>query len=331
MAYCSSFPHATHGLTDQELADIQGQVATAFRHRLADLQIDDLPDNSLGRIYLPLAATLAKAAREQAGTLIVGINGAQGSGKTTLCNLLRLLLQTGFGLRVASFSIDDLYRTRVERNKLGKAIHPLLATRGVPGTHDIEMGLQLLADLKKPQAGHRVSIPVFDKTTDDRAPQSAWREAETPLDIILFEGWCLGACPQKNAELQNPVNVLEEQDDPQAIWRSYANRQLSGGYSRLFAELNLLIMLEIPDMESVFSWRGLQEKKLAAQSPQAGAARLMDEAALQRFIMHYERLTRHMLSEMPARANLILRLNRSHQIDAVRINNWPATKATADA
>ena len=324
MTYCSTLPNAAHGLTDQALSLVNAQVDTAFRQALTDLQIDDLPDTTLQRIYLPLAAALAKAAREKAGTLVVGVNGAQGSGKTTLCCLLSLLLDVGFKQRVASFSIDDLYRTHAERSLLGQTVHPLLATRGVPGTHDVEMGLQLLTDLTNPQSGHRVPLPVFDKTTDDRSPRSAWRMAQTPLDIVLFEGWCVGVCPQSDQALEQPINTLEESDDPQGTWRSHVNKQLAGDYKRLFARLDLLIMLEIPDMASVFAWRGLQEEKLAAQSQGAKSEKLMDKAALHRFIMHYERLTRHMLSEMPKRANIVLRLDATHQVAKVRINNWPS-------
>ena len=324
MAYLDTLPNETHGLTDQELALLQARICGPFRQALASLQVEGLTDALLHRIYLPLAAALAKAAHRKAGTLVVGINGAQGSGKTTLCSLLRVLLESGFNLRVASFSIDDLYKTRAERIMLGQRLHPLFTTRGVPGTHDVEMGLQLLAELSAPDAGHQVALPVFDKAIDDRSPRSAWRMIETPVDIILFEGWCVGARPQPPEALLTPVNALEEDEDPQGTWRNHVNAQLAGDYSRLFNQLDLLIMLAIPAMDCVFAWRALQERKLAVQSQQGTATKLMDKAALRRFIMHYERLTRHMLAEMPDRANLVLRLDTSHQIDVVRINNWPA-------
>ena len=326
MPYRNALPSEIHGLTDQELALVNVQIAEPFRQLLADQQVDDLPDTMLNSFYLPLAAALAKATRNKSGTLIVGVNGAQGSGKTTLCSILTLLLESGFGLRVASLSIDDLYLTRSERDKLGKSVHPLLVTRGVPGTHDVELGVQLLTELQKTQAGRKISIPGFDKSIDDRIPQSDWRMVKTPLDIILFEGWCVGATPQATEELRHPVNRLEEIDDAEGRWREHVNSQLATDYAHLFASFDLLLMLEIPGMEWVFTWRGLQEKKLAAQAQRTAATQLMDKAALQRFIMHYERLTRHMLAEMPERANLVLRLNSAHQIDAVRINNWPETK-----
>ena len=328
MTYRNSLPRETHGLTDRELSLVHAQVNEPFRQTLTELQIDDLPDAILNRIYLPLAAALAKAAHEHEGPLVVGVNGAQGSGKTTLCSILTLLLEVGFNLRATSFSIDDLYLTHAERNELGQAVHPLLTTRGVPGTHDVEMGRQLLAELTSPNTGHQIAIPVFDKSIDDRSPRSDWRMVETPFDIILFEGWCVGAKPQSIEELQEPVNTLEKSDDPQCLWRSHVNAQLAGDYTRLFAALDLLIMLEVPDMDCVFVWRGLQEKKLAALSQRADVTKLMEKTALHRFIMHYERLTRHILAEMPERADLVLRLDTSHQVESVKVNNWPTTKTT---
>ncbi|MDT8442874.1 MAG: hypothetical protein RQ722_01170 [Desulfuromonadales bacterium] len=323
MADCGIFPSEIHGLTERELVLLDTQLREPFRRMLADLQVESLPETLLQGIYLPLAATLAKTANAKTDTLIVGVNGAQGSGKTTLCSLLAMLLERGFGLRVASLSIDDLYKTHDERSKLGRELHPLFTTRGVPGTHDVGMGLHLLTELSAADAGRQVIIPVFDKARDDRSPRPAWRMVETPIDIILFEGWCVGARPQKPEAMQEPVNTLEENEDPQGIWRGHVNTQLAGDYSRLFAKLDLLIMLAIPDMQCVFTWRGLQEKKLAGQSHRTKLTKLMNNAALHHFIMHYERLTRHMLAEMPERANLVLHLDTTHQIDAVRVNKWP--------
>jgi D-glycerate 3-kinase len=326
MTYGNSFPRETHGLTDRELSLVHAKVADSFRRELTALQINALPDTTLDHIYLPLAAALARATHEDDGPLVVGVCGAQGSGKTTLCCLLKLLLEVGFGLRVTSFSIDDLYLTHAERDALGQTVHPLLTTRGVPGTHDVEMGRQLLTELTSSNTRQQIAIPVFDKSIDDRLPQSDSRIVETPFDIILFEGWCVAARPQSTEELQEPVNTLEQIDDPQGLWRNHVNAQLAGDYASLFASLDLLIMLAVPDMDCVFAWRGLQEEKLAARSQRADATKLMNKAALHRFIMHYERLTRHMLAEMPQRADLVLRLDRSHLVDTVKVNNWPGTK-----
>lgn len=325
--YHDSIPPASHGLTADQLSSLHDLVAPAFRQALEKLEIDRFPGDLLARVYLPLAAALAQGARQRPDTLVVGVNGGQGAGKTTLCTLLSVLLEVGFGLRVAGLSIDDLYLTRQERATLGRTVHPLLATRGVPGTHDVALGLQLLAALRNRGSDAVINMPVFDKAVDDRAPRASWRQLQPPFDIVLFEGWCVGARPQADNALQEPVNSLEAEEDPQGCWRQYVNAQLAGAYARLFATLDLLIMLEIPGMASVYDWRGLQERKLAGQV-RGRACRLMDEAALHRFIMHYERLTRHMLAEMPERADLVLRLGKTHQIEGLRINRRPAVTAS---
>ncbi len=320
MTCLERFPEHLHGLGQDRLAQLSRQLLGVYREEMARQQIEGPAEATFERVYLPLAAIMAKASSGRKAPLVVGVNGAQGSGKTTLCRLLTRLLETGFGLQVASFSIDDLYLTREERLELSRSVHTLLATRGVPGTHDVSLGLHLLDSLSDRTPGREVAIPAFDKGRDDRAPMGAWRTVRTPIDLVLFEGWCVGARPQTEAELTQPVNALERLEDPRTIWRHYVNARLQQDYATLFARIDLLVMFEIPDMKCVHAWRGLQESKLAAQSKDEDKPFIMDEAALERFIMHYERLTRSMLAEMPRRADLVLRLDEHHQLSGVRCN-----------
>ena len=139
------------------------------------------------------------------------------------------------------------------------------------------------------------------------------------MQIPLFEGWCVGARAQREESLPTAVNSLERLEDPDLSWRRYVNDQLKGSYKILFDTLDFLIMLKIPVMASVMEWRSKQERKLAQSSGKTGRE-VMDTVALQRFIMHYERLTREMLTEMPDRADLVFTLNPAHQIDGVQIN-----------
>jgi D-glycerate 3-kinase len=284
------------------------------------MKIDNDLEQELTDIYIPLAATLKEKAERHNGPLLVGVNGAQGAGKSTLCRLLQIVLEQGFGQRVTSLSIDDIYLTHAERKKLAQQVHPLLATRGVPGTHDAVFGLQLLSDLRQLKAGQSRDIPLFDKAIDDRLPREEWRQVTGPFDLIFFEGWCVGAMPQPEETLTVPINSLERKEDPDLTWRRYVNQQLQEGYRKLFAELDLLIMLKVPGMESVMNWRGIQEQKLASATEQRDH-KIMSTAELQRFIMHYERLTRAMLDEMQDRADLVFVLNEKHQIDRVQINS----------
>jgi D-glycerate 3-kinase len=272
-----------------------------------------LPDSYLQEVqsyFAPLAQRVASWAAELKRPLVLGINGAQGTGKSTLATLLALLLESEYKLKPAQFSIDDLYRTRSERNDLGKQIHPLLSTRGVPGTHDTHLGVQLIADLKGGRACH---IPRFDKAEDDRYPQKHWQRVEGPVDVILFEGWCIGAIPEPAEDLAAPVNRLEESEDADGAWRSYVNHQLNQSYRELFGQIDKLVLIKAPDFESVYRWRREQEEKLAARVG-VNAPGIMNSEQLSRFIMHYERLTRWMLGDMPGRSDVVLHLTPEHQI-----------------
>lgn len=234
---------------------------------------------------------------------VAGICGAQGSGKSTLATILAERL-AAHGVRTAVLSLDDLYRTRTEREALAASVHPLLLTRGVPGTHDVGLGLETLAALER---GEAAALPRFDKARDDRAPRTGWAQAPADTALLILEGWCLGARPQHEAALTEPANDLERDEDRDGTWRRFVNRALAGEYQRLFARIDLLAFLAAPSFDSVFGWRREQERALQAQTG-AGAPGIMSDAALGRFIAHYERLTRHMLAEMPARADLVIEL-----------------------
>lgn len=292
-------------LTPPELAAQAETLAPGFLQTLSALELplellDDLP-----RLYLPLAAWLNQQAIHKK-PLLVGINGSQGSGKSTLCALLASLLEKGFSRSCCVLSLDDLYLTREQRRNLAEQVHPLLATRGVPGTHDVALGLQLLESLGNASDDSRTKIPRFDKALDDRLAEISWDEFTGCPDLILFEGWCVGAVAQAEDDLVCSVNRLEEDEDRDGRWRRYVNRQLVEVYPPLFAQLDLLLMLKVPAWEMVEIWRGKQELQMAASRSGRG---VMSPTDLQRFVMHYERLTRHQLTEMPLRANLVMDLN----------------------
>lgn len=238
------------------------------------------------------------------GPLVLGLCGSQGSGKSTLAQALAAHLQAE-GRRVAVLSLDDLYLGRAKRAQLAEAVHPLFATRGVPGTHDAVAGIALLDAVR---AGNATILPRFDKAQDEPAQQGTAIPAN--LDLLIFEGWCVGARPQSPTELAVSVNALERDEDAGGIWRGYANAQLGGLYARLFARIDRLVLLAAPGFEVVRGWRGQQEDALRASVArgEAEGTRVMDDAALDRFVQHYERLTRHILIEMPPRADLVLAL-----------------------
>jgi D-glycerate 3-kinase len=250
---------------------------------------------------------VARAGGQFGGPLFVGLCGSQGSGKSTLAATLREHLNE-LGLSVAILSLDDLYLPPRARTQLSRTVHPLLKTRGVPGTHEVSLGLRVFAALK---AGDTVLLPSFDKAVDDRRPQAQWLRVETSVDVVIFEGWCVGAIAQDEAALMHPVNSLEAVEDPQGTWRRYVNSALAHSYQSLFAQIDMLILLVAPSFDVVYHWRLEQETDLRRMVAERGedASRLMTDVELRRFVSHYERLTRHILEEMPTRADVVVRLD----------------------
>ena len=268
---------------------------------------EGLPPNylALSETWLePLAAWLVQRYQSAHAPLSIGVHGGQGTGKTTLCRTMELLLAHG-GLEVVTLSLDDFYLTREQRQQLAGRVHPLFATRGVPGTHDVVLLQQTLESLRD---GRAVELPVFDKAEDDRLPREQWRKIESRADIILLEGWCVGCRPQADEFLEAPQNALEAEEDRNAAWRRYVNQALGAEYAQLFANLDYLVMLAAPSMEAVLEWRLLQESKLGPGSQR------MNQQGVERFVQHYERITRHALSEMPERADYLLEFDTDHQI-----------------
>ncbi|MBS0387238.1 MAG: kinase [Proteobacteria bacterium] len=249
----------------------------------------------------------ARAAAQHGACFKVALCGAQGSGKTTLAVVLQRLLQAR-GLATAVLSLDDFYLTRQQRAELAERVHPLLQTRGVPGTHDIALALQVVESLQR--AGE-VALPAFDKARDERRAPQDWPSVAAPVQVVLFEGWCLCAAPQAAAALARPVNELEAHEDADGGWRRYVNTALAGDYRRLCNLFDYRVFLAAPGFDVVYQWRLQQEQQLRQQVAAQGAdtSRMMSDAQLGRFVRHYERLTRHMLEDMPARADVVIRLD----------------------
>ena len=296
---------------DQDLHKI---LSVPFMLKLKELMLDEVLIDDLDRVYLPLANLISVGLNTNASMQVIGINGAQGAGKTTFCTLMKLVLEQGFGLKVLSLSIDDLYLSRVDRERLAQTIHPLLATRGVPGTHNVHQGIELLNALHNAAPDTQTRIPRFNKAVDDPFPDSQCDVFVGRPDVVLFDGWFMGAREQPIADLIVPVNQLEEVEDAEAIWRTYVNLQLKTVYNALFDQLSLLVMLQVPSFEKVYEWRTLQEQKLRMTTAGQTNLRIMDDEALRRFISHYERLTRWMLKDMPARVDMLFKVNDDHRI-----------------
>jgi D-glycerate 3-kinase len=267
-------------------------------------------------LHLPLAKHLILRARAQGTQLLVGLCGSQGSGKSTAARVLTRLLN-GHGLATLAVSIDDFYLTLEQRIALGHNVHPLLKTRGVPGTHDIPLAIATLESLR---AARPTALPSFDKSTDQRLPSSDWRIVQPALDVIILEGWCVGAIPQPPNALTVAVNWLEREFDPDLTWRRDVNQSLAQ-YQPLFAMLDMLVLLAAPSFDVVYCWRREQEQQLrqAVQARGGDLARVMNNAQLRRFVAHYERVTRYILEEMPQRADVVVPLDAARRAQ----QPWP--------
>lgn len=295
----------------------KGRPLAGWRAGFIEQQVlsTDYLDQAL-RWFDPVAAQLAAHCSGAGRPLVVGINGAQGSGKTTLSDYLCQWLVQEAGLRALSLSIDDVYLTRSERQQLAATVHPLFSTRGVPGTHDIPLLLQTLEALASAPGTLPVAVPRFDKARDDRAAPEHWPRVQPPLDVILLEGWCLGAAPQPAHDLVEPCNTLEREEDSAGRWRGHVNACLAADYAGLHEQVDVWLMLRAPSFDEVLRWRSEQERKLAASLDPAAGSRVMDERALARFVQHYERLTRHCLATLPPSMDLVWELDRARVIRA---------------
>src|SRR5690606_7427374 len=250
----------------------------------AFLQRERLPQayrHTIDMALVPLAARITQRARLSDHMRVVGLCGAQGSGKSTAAAALVELLQRD-GLPAAALSIDDFYLPRVARVELARTVHPLLATRGVPGTHDVELAQATIDQLALPG---EVLLPAFDKARDDRRPRREWPQVTGALRVVILEGWCVGAIPQPEAQLATPVNALERDEDPHGTWRRHVNDALAGSYRTLFDRLSPLVLLQAPSFEVVQGWRAEQEHKLREKLLREGGdtSGLMDDAAIARF------------------------------------------------
>lgn len=267
----------------------------------------------------PASAALAQqvladalAQREAvAGPFVLAISGLQGSGKSTLAAGVTAAARA-HGLAAASVSLDDFYLTHAARQSLAASVHPLLLTRGPPGTHDLALAHQVLDAVS---LGRPVRLPRFDKLADDRLPEGDWPLAAAPLDLLVLEGWCLGVPTQADAELQMPLNALERDEDAQGQWRRYVNDALASHYPALWRRFHRLCVLQAPSFEIVNAWRWQQERALVAARKDTDAAHAgMQQAQLARFLQHYERVSRHALRTLPALAEQVLCLDEARNL-----------------
>ena len=275
--------------------------------------------NKLGQLkkfYLPICEKIFQSYKKNKKIKIIGLTGGQGAGKSTITQILKLILNYKYNLKVVHFSIDDFYKTVEERNRLSKNIHILFKTRGVPGTHNTKLLKKTLSNLTKKKFKPFL-IPCFDKSKDDQLSKSKWQKINYRPQIVIFEGWCVGAKPQKNKDLIKPINVLEKKQDAKLIWRKKVNEELKKDYKKIFDKIDRLIFLKVPNFKCVYKWRLLQEKKLQLTSK---GKKIMSAIQVRNFIMYYERLTMQMLKDLTYNAYAVLYLDKKHRFNKIKFN-----------
>ena len=215
--------------------------------------------------------------------------------------------------------IDDLYKTPEERDILAETIHPLCKVRGVPGTHNIKLGLDVLNSLYKANSFTETAIPSFSKTQDKHLPEEAWIKFKGKPDFIFFDAWFGGAKPISFNNWIPPINKLEKKEDPDGIWSKWSNKELAGDYQNLFNKIDLRLMIKVPDMNDIFESRWLQEQTLKKTlSGNMSDSKIMNKDEVRNFVMHFDRLTRYVLEEIPKFADIVLNRDKNFEFSFVK-------------
>ena len=269
---------------------------------------------SLKRTYIPMSFWIENKYKKKEKTLFLGFSGGQGSGKTTVTGILKIILKKFFKRKIYVSSIDDFYKTLEDRDKMSKIIHPLFKTRGVPGTHDTNF-IKKFFNIIKRKKFKKIKLPKFEKAKDDRLKKTNWFTIKQKPEIVILEGWCVGAKPQPNILLKKPINSLERYDDKDLKWRKYVNEKLKKEYKAIYAMIDHFIFMKIPNFNMVFQWRLLQEKKLKKKSH--SNKKIMSYGEIKRFIMFYERITLQMIKDLSKSASVVMLLKKNHEIKKI--------------
>ena len=295
-------------------------VEKKYLHFLSTQEIRGKPFHDkigqLNKFYLPVCEKIYKDYKKNKKIKIIGLAGGQGAGKSTISQVLKLILEIKYNLTVVCFSIDDFYKTSSERISLGKKVNKLFKIRGVPGTHDTNLIKKIFINLTN-FFFKSVFVPRFDKSKDDRFPKKYWQKIKQQPNIIIFEGWCVGARPQQNKDLLKPINILEKKQDQNLKWRLKVNTELKNEYKKIFRKIDMLIFLKVPSFDCVYKWRLLQEKKLQLTSK---SKKTMSSLQVREFIMYYERTTMQMLKDLSNKAFAVLYLDKQHRLNKIKFN-----------
>lgn len=261
---------------------------------------------TLWNLWLPLAIQLANTRKKQKYPLIQGILGGQGTGKTTLTTVLHLLLKK-LGYSSIGISLDDLYKTYAERQELLTKDSRLI-WRGPPGTHDVKLGIKILDNLRYSQK--EVTIPRFDKSLYNGQGDRIASEAVKNIDIILFEGWFVGAIPVEKTAFINPPSPIITNEDIK--FAQDMNENLKE-YLPIWERLNNLIVLYPLEYTWSLEWRKEAEHQMIA-SGKTG----MNDAQIEEFVKYFWKSLHPELFIKPLTKNpktdLVIEINKNHSV-----------------
>ena len=239
------------------------------------------------------------------------ISGSQGCGKTTLLKLINRNFKNFYKIDPLCISLDDYYLTKIQRIKISKTIHPLLITRGVPGTHSIKKLFETINHFENKK--YPIKLIKFDKLSDNRSKNS--NIISKQKDILILEGWCCGCTPINNNFLKKNLNKIEK-NDYNFVWRNYYNNKLNNEYKLLFKKFKYLIYYQIPKFDYVLNWRLKQEVKFKSKKNKIN--NIMSEEDINNFILFYEKITKWMMKKTPSKASLIIKINKKQKIVEIK-------------
>lgn len=295
---------------DQRIQRLQ-TVYPVLKKFCQTLGWQDCPVSLLWQLWLPLAEQIALWQKLLNRPLVQGILGVQGTGKTTLSLILAEILNS-LSLQVCRFSIDDLYKTYAERQQLQQS-DPRLRWRGPPGTHDVQLGLTVLHQLKA-NSQEPVAIPRFDKSAHNGAGDRTEPDWITGADIVLFEGWFVGVRPidpQKFDAAPPPIETTADRD-----FARETNARLQA-YLPLWEELDRLIVLSPSDYRLSQQWRRQAEQQMKATG-QSG----MSDTEINQFVEYFWRALHPELFIKPLlqdsqHVDLVIEIDANHQPSSV--------------
>lgn len=267
---------------------------------------------TLWYLWLPLAMQLASYRQQLRRPLIQGILGGQGTGKTTLAAILTLILAQ-LGYRTLSISLDDLYKTYSDRLALREQ-DPRLVWRGPPGTHDIQLGLTILDQLRQADPLLPIQVPRFDKSAWGGAGDRCEPEIVESPDIVLFEGWFAGARPINPDRFDTaPPPIVTDAD--KAFARDMNDRLAD--YLPLWERLDRLIVLYPSNYRLSLEWRRQAEQQMIAARTTG-----MTDAEVQKFVeyfwrsLHPELFIKPLITD-PTYVDLVIETNPDHSVGAI--------------